>query len=259
MDKKKLEKKNLRCEKPFKIMVVIGESTVAGRRASEKRFQWPIVVANQISEFQEKAVRLYNKGIGSNVISPKSRGYNVSGKPSAIERVEEDVIQLDPDLVIIAYGLNDMRCNTPIEEFKMDYQKIISKIGKETNALIVLLNVYHMTKYCACEPFWNKGSIEKTQIFNFAIEKLAEKNGCIFADVYEAEGTADWLIDPDGIHANDLGHRLIGNRVFEAIANNCSCLSRKIERIIKERESSWDWEQYADWEILKETMKKDKL
>jgi lysophospholipase L1-like esterase len=259
MNIKKSEKKDLGYEKSFRVMVVIGESTVAGRKASEKRFQWPIVVANQISEFQEKAVKLYNKGIGSNVISPKSRGYDDSGKPSAIERVEEDVIKLNPDLVIIAYGLNDMRCNTPIEQFNNDYQKIISKIRKETNALIVILSVYHMTKYCACEPFWNKGSIEKTQIFNLAIKQLAEKNGCIFADIYDAEGGANWLIDPDGIHANDLGHRLIGNRVFEAIANNCRCLAQKIERITKERESSWDWEQYADWEILKERMKKDKL
>jgi lysophospholipase L1-like esterase len=259
MNNKKSEKNKSMYEEPFKVMVVIGESTVAGRKASEKQFQWPTVVANQISEFQEKDVKLYNKGIGSNVISPNSVGYDDSGKPSAIERVEKDVIQLDPNLVIIAYGLNDMRCNTPIEQFKMDYQKTISKIKKETNALIVLVSVYHMTKYQACGPFWDKGSIEKTKIFNLAIEQLAKKNRCIFTDVYEAEGAADWLIDPDGIHANDLGHRLIGNRVFEAIANHCSCLARKIERITKERKASWDWEQYADWEILKERMKRDTL
>lgn len=182
------------------------------------------MVADQISEFQEEPIKLYNKGIGANVISPRSPGYEHSGKPSALERVEEDVVKLNPDLVILAYGLNDMRCGTPIDQFKNDYQKIVSEIKEKTKAIIILVNVYHMTEYSSYAPHWNHGGVEQTQIYNLAIKQLAEKNGGIFADVYEAEGRADWLIHSDGVHANDLDHQLIGNRVFEVIANHCSRL-----------------------------------
>lgn len=241
-----MEKKDLR-NTPFCVMVVLGESTVAGRMASEELFQWPRVVADQISELQDEPVKLFNEGIGANVISTCSPGYDVSGKPSALERFEEDVIRLNPDLVILAYGLNDMRCATPIEQFRSDYQEIISKTKEKTKALIVLISVYHMTAYSEYGPHWNHGNVEQTQIYNLAIKQLAEKNECLYVDVYESEGAADWLIHPDGVHANDLGHRLIGNRVFESIAKNCSGLSQKTYRIIEERKHSWDWAQYPDY------------
>ncbi len=250
-----MEKRDLK-DTPFRTMVVLGESTVAGRKASEQRFQWPRVVADQINEFQDEPVKLFNKGIGANVISPRCPSYESSGKPSGLERFEEDVIKLNPDLAILAYGLNDMRGGTPIEQFKSDLQKIISEIKERTKALIVLVNVYHASDYTMGAPHWNHGGVEQTQIYNLAIKQLAEKNGCILANVYEAQGGADWLIHPDGVHANDLGHRLIGNRVFEAIANHCSGLARKTERVIREKADSWDWEQYADWEIFKNKMKK---
>jgi len=38
----------------------------------------------------------------------------------------------------------------------------------------------------------------------------------------------DWIIDQDHCHPNDLGHRLIANRVFEAIVRNCSFVARQM-------------------------------
>ena len=31
----------------------------------------------------------------------------------------------------------------------------------------------------------------------------------------------------DGVHQNDLGHRLVANRIFEVLAQSCSCLAKK--------------------------------
>ena len=239
--------------KPFRRMVVLGAAIEAGRMASAQNFQWPRVVADQINEFQDESVVLFNLGLGGNVLSPNSPSYEYSGKPSALERIE-DIVRLKPDLVILAYGQNDMRCGNPIEQFRKDYQKIISEISAKTKSLIVLVNICHMTGYAALGPHWNHGGVEQTQVYNLAIKQVAEKNGCILADIYNAQKKADWLVHPDGVHANDLGHRLIGNRVFEAIANHCNSLSQKTERVIKEKKDSWNWEQYADWDILKTKM-----
>jgi lysophospholipase L1-like esterase len=160
-----------------------------------------------------------NKGISANAISPRSPGYDASRKPSAIERYDKDVIQLKPDLFVLSYGLNDMRAGMPPEWFREDMQKIISDVKKACNPVIVLTTVYHMSAYDRYPPY-NIGSREATEIYNLIIRQLAEKNGCLLADIYDAEGCADWLIDPDTVHANDLGHRVIGNRVFETIVKN---------------------------------------
>jgi len=199
---------------PFEVMVALGESTVAGACASKPQFRWVNVVADLVSEFQGKSVTLYNKGIGANAISPRSPGYECSAKPSALERYKEDVIALKPDLFILAYGLNDMR-------------------ARICDPVTVLTTVYHMSAYDLYPPY-DRGSPEATKIYNEVIRQLAESNDCLLADVYAAEGRADWLIHPDTVHANDLGHRIIGHRVFEVIARNCSCVAARLTQELAE-------------------------
>jgi hypothetical protein len=60
---------------------------------------------------------------------------------------------------------------------------------------------------------------------NEVIRQLAEDNNCLLADVWEGEGLADWLIHPDGVHANVVGNIIIAHRVFEVLAQNCSGLT----------------------------------
>jgi len=218
--------------KPFERMVVLGESHVAGAGVKKESDRWVNIVAELISTFQGKPVKLFNKGIGANAISPRSPGYERSAKPSALERYREDVIALKPDLFILSYGLNDMRAGMHPEDFREDMQKIISDVKAACNPVIVLTTVYHMSAYDLYPPY-NVGSKEATEIYNTVIRQLAEKNNCLLADIYDAEGCADWVIHPDTVHANKLGHRLIANRVFEVIAKNCSGVAAKVIRDLK--------------------------
>lgn len=213
---------------PFKVMVTLGESTVAGACATETRFRWVNVVADLINEFQVEPVVLHNKGIGANAISKRSPGYESSAKPSALERYKEDVIALKPDLFILAYGLNDMRARMAPEDFREDMQTIITDVKESCDPVTVLTTVYHMSAYDLYPPF-DQGSPEATGVYNEVIRQLAKTNDCLLADIYAAEGHADWLIHPDTVHANDLGHRIIGYRVFQVIAQNCSCIAASVD------------------------------
>ena len=110
-------------------MLVMGESTVKGGPwldRTEDRFA--DVLATLIDACQAAPVAYHNKGIGANVISPRSPGYEQSAKPSALERYKTDVIDLNPDLFILCYGLNDMRAGMPVEDFAEDMQTIISDV-----------------------------------------------------------------------------------------------------------------------------------
>ncbi len=64
---------------------------------------------------------------------------------------------------------------------------------------------------------------------------MAAEEKCLFVDLLAAYGDADWLVHHDGVHANDLGHRVVANKIFEVLAANCSGLSlatRKLEEEI---------------------------
>src|SRR5690349_20873477 len=107
---------NLRPE-PFKRMVILGESMVSGgggRWLQREEQRYADIVARLINACQAKPVEYYNKGLGGNAISPRSPGYAQSSKPSALERYQKDVIDLKPDLFILAYGTNDMVAGMPI-------------------------------------------------------------------------------------------------------------------------------------------------
>ena len=214
-------------KEPFKKMVILGESTVEGGPWLQKKtYRYADVVARLIGECQGTKMKYVNKGIGANAISPRSPGYEKSRKPSAIERYKKDVIDEKPDLFILAYGLNDMRAGMPIADFREDMATILRDVKSAFNPTIVLTTVYYMTGWKSYPPY-DKGSPEITLQFNDCIRSLAAEYDCIVADPWAGEGAADWVIDPDGVHANRVGNLLIAHRIFEAIAQHASCLGNR--------------------------------
>lgn len=213
---------------PFKRMVILGESTVEGGPWLIKEDErYADIVARLIGEVQGEPIEYFNKGIGANAISPRSPGYPDSRKPSAMERYHAHVIELKPDLFILAYGLNDMRAGMPLPDFREDMATIIRDVRTACDPVIVLTTVYYMTGWKSWPPY-DKGSVELTLQYNDCIRGLAQEFDCILADIWEAEAGPDWFIHYDGVHANRIGNLIIGHKVFEAIARHCSGLTTKV-------------------------------
>jgi len=213
---------------PVKCVVALGESTTWGYSASLKEKCWVNQVVTMLEEFQGQKVQLINQGIGSNVLTPKCPQKGV-GRP-ALLRVDDDVIAHEPDLVLLSYGLNDSRAGTESEVFRAEYQKLIDRIRDKIDPVIVILNVYYMHEEMYKYPGWDKSDYKLTDTYNGIIEEMSKANNLILADVYAAEVGVDWAIDMDHCHPNDLGHRLIANRVFEAIARNCSFVAAQMPK-----------------------------
>ena len=221
----------------FRRMVILGESTVEGGGWIENQAErWGDILAGLINSCQAAPVEYINKGIGANSISPKSPGYEGSAKPSAIERYRADVIDNRPDLFILCYGLNDMRAGMDVDEFIGEMRTIVRDVKAACKPLIVLTTIYYMTGWRSWAPF-DKGSKALTHQYNAAIAKLAEEEGCLLSDVWDAEGGADWVINPDGVHATKVGNILIANRVFQTLATHASGLSKATN----ERDSHTKW------------------
>lgn len=215
-------------QKPFKRVVILGESTVEGGGwVAKKEHRYADVLVGLINQVQTEPVEYLNKGIGASVISPKSPGYAASRKPSAIERYKAEVIANKPDLFLLAYGLNDMRAGMDLKVFIQEMETIVRDVKTSCNCLVVLINVYHMPRYDWFAPF-DHGSVEATIRYNQAIFDLAQRTGCLYADVYSAQGRADWLVHQDSVHANRVGSLLIAHKIFQVLATHCSGLSKAV-------------------------------
>ncbi len=208
-------------------MVALGESTTAGGWSTSPDRCWAPSLARLINDFQATPMEFFNAGIGANVISTRSPSYEKSGKPAALERVDQHVIAQNPDLLIISYGLNDARGGTPIGLFTEELTHLVRRIREEIQPLIVLLGPYYMTAFDHHGPQWNQADLERFYRYNEGTARVAERENCLFVDLLAAYGEADWMIHYDGVHANDLGHRIVANRVFEVLAQNCSGLAKQ--------------------------------
>ncbi len=215
---------------PFRKLVTLGESTTAGGWSSVRERSWPHVLAALISDFQDEPVELVNTGIGANVISTRVPCYSYSGKPAANERVQKHVIDHDPDLLVISYGLNDARGGTPAELFRREMTSVIEQVRAGCDPLIVLLGPYYMTDFGLGEHF-QEGSHEVFEAYNLVTEQVARATNCLFSDVYNAYGGAPWMVHYDGVHANDLGHRLVAHTIFQTLAQNCTGLAIRTLRL----------------------------
>ena len=213
--------------------VALGESTTAGGWSTSPERCWVPRLKALIDDMQSRPVELFNAGIGANVISRESPCYPYSGKPAADERLDQHVIAEEPDLLVISYGLNDVRGGTSLDLFCRVMVSLVQRVREKLDPVIVLPGPYFMTDFTLGHPEWSRGDLELFDTFNQAIARVATEEQCLFVDLLEAYGGAGWMIHYDGVHANDLGHRIVANRIFEVLAKNCSGLARRTKEAEK--------------------------
>lgn len=220
-------------------MVVLGDSIAYGMCAYRSENEWVQVLAGLLLKFQDAELDVRNQGLPAGVISPRCPGYEEAAKPSLLERYERHCIELQPDLVIIAEGLNDMRSGMPVQDYAADLETIVTGIQAKTRALVALVGIYHQVHGCGVNdpvenPAWARWDSDIARIYNLAIRLVAEKHSALFVDALEVLGGADWVLNPDCCHLNDLGHVLVGNAVFQIIATHCPGVGDKVMRQINE-------------------------
>jgi lysophospholipase L1-like esterase len=242
-------------DQTFRVAVAFGASITAGGEATSPELDWVSLLTDLINEAQFKSVKMYNNGIGANVISPRSSHYSDSFKPSAMERYQDHVIAYHPDLVLMAgdFGTNDARGGTPLSQFLNDERQIVLNIKEQTGALVVVTNVSFFTAFERYAPF-NLADVSTLIGFNCSLKEMARECDALYADIFAAQDMAGWTVDSkDGVHLNNLGHRLAANRIFEVLAQNCSCLALKANAL---RKTMKEWRPTREIEIREEFLKK---
>jgi lysophospholipase L1-like esterase len=225
----------------FRCMITLGDSITAGGWSSCRERSWPSLLMLTINELQRVPVQLVNVGIGANVVSSRSAGYAYSAKPAIAERLDMHVLSntangnlIVPDLLVIACVLNDVRGGTPVDVYCNEMNDIVHRIREKHSPLIVLVGPYHITDFELGGPEWQHATPEILSSYNDAMRQLAETLDCLFVDLPSAYQNADWLVHSDGVHGNDLGHRVVANKIFEVLASNCSGLALETRALEKQ-------------------------
>lgn len=216
-------------DKPFRVLVTLGESITGGSSASSYDSAWPSVLAEAITAVQRRPIRLVNPSVGGNVISQKVAAYAASGRPATNEHVRE-VIDARPDLLVISAALNDARAGTPIALFRNELEVIITEIRSGCDPLIVLLGPYFILNFEIGGQLFGQATPMVLAEYARAVAAVSEDMKCLYCDIYQGYGRAPWTLHSDGLHANDLGHRVVANSIFQTIAQNCSGLSKGFPR-----------------------------
>lgn len=180
-------------------IVAIGDSLTQG---------W--MVRKGYIAFLEEMIREKYQGSKFQFINKGIPGDTADG---GLFRIREDVLDLDPDLVLIQFALNDAFIGVTPERFRNQMQAMISHVRSDTEAEIVLL-----TSVC----LGNTKENEMAQDYYRVIEELGGENSIPVARVHDywrrkiGEG-AEFrkLVQFDQVHPTLEGHLLMAEAVME--------------------------------------------
>jgi lysophospholipase L1-like esterase len=181
-------------------LLVLGDSVAVGLAAGRYYTCFAWLWANYLRQKYEAPVHLINE--------------STAGRTSAdgVRLAEFAAREYQPDLALIAFGLNDQRVRKPSltrpgtwqrapqippDRFRANIARIADHIRRRAGADIVLVTPCPLP------------GLEENETYRMTLVSMAERNGYALADVggaWPADGSE--LLAPDGLHPNDSGHRV---------------------------------------------------
>jgi len=154
---------------------------------------------------------------GKNYIN---RGIGGQTTPQMLLRFRQDVVDLNPEVVVILAGINDIAGNTGPSTIEMIEDNIISmaEIAKVNGIKVVLSSVLP-----ALDFPWNPGlePAEKVVKLNMLLKKYAKKNNIIYLDYFSAMANKinglKKELGYDGVHPNETGYKVMEPLLENAI------------------------------------------
>lgn len=150
-----------------------------------------------------------------------NRGISGQTTPQMLLRFRQDVVQLEPNVVVILAGTNDIAGNTGPSTLEMIQNNIASMCEiAESNGIDVLL--------CSVLPAydypWRPGlqPAEKIKKLNQWIKDYAALNEWVYIDYYSAmvdeKGGLPSKYSEDGVHPNRAGYAVMEGILKEALS-----------------------------------------
>jgi lysophospholipase L1-like esterase len=178
-------------------VVAFGDSITAGGEATQPGLiYWQRWVDGLKQKYPAAQITAINGATGGDTTA------------NGLARLEAKVLNQNPDLVLVAFGMNDHNIpgfGMPVENFAQNLGVIIDRIRNTTPAEIILVTAFPPN------PKWHFGS-HNMEAYALATERVAREKQCACADVYHnwvaltANKKPEDVLGNNINHPNDFGH-----------------------------------------------------
>jgi len=202
-----------------------------------------VAFGDSTTAFRDTVSEVYSQRLerklvhGNPALKIINSGVQKSDTNRAEKRFSEDVMNHNPDIIIIQFGINDSAIDVPegkssprvsLDRYTRNLEYFIKELEK-SNASIILMTPNPLrwtaeTKETYGYPPYDS---ESTRGFNILLDdyvgkvkKIANENNMTCIDInqaFEGKEPEDLLLD--GMHPNDRGHELISELLFPHIKN----------------------------------------
>jgi acyl-CoA hydrolase len=179
----------------YRKIVAFGDSIVEGYNQPEG---WPEMLARDLSA-RFGAIEVINAGVSGNTAA------------NGLARLQRDVLDRDPDLVLIAFGLNDMKNGESVPTFVSNLTAVVDGILIE-GVRPVLLTTTRLQKGASI-----LGRVNPVP-FNDAIKQIASDKAITLIDVndrFKGYNTPEYLMDV--AHPNAEGYRVLAEIIRKGL------------------------------------------
>jgi lysophospholipase L1-like esterase len=152
-----------------------------------------------------------------------NKGCNGNRAQELIRRWDRDCIRLDPDVVTILIGANEVWTGmdggekTSPEQFRENLEFLITETIEKTGARIILMEPF-VFPYPAERLLWRPQLDEEIQAVRYLARKY--KTGLVCLDGIFAKASIRYSFDeltPDGVHLTKLGHQILKDAWLEEL------------------------------------------
>lgn len=189
------------------VYVALGDSTGAGVGAREGGY----------------VARLF-KRIAERRSESKLSNLCVSGATTAdvLRGQLERAVALNPDLVTVGIGVNDIGHGLTLEQFSNNYEQILSTLKEKTHAQIVVTNLPDVSSAPRIPNALRSQYQRQIVQYSQRLEEIANRHGVTIFDIHTI--TKDELpshpeyFSGDGFHPSDDGYELWATEMWPTVA-----------------------------------------
>lgn len=198
-------------------IVLIGDSITFGDNASSYKNSWAGRLEDYLRQDFKGDFEVINNGVEGETAQ------------EGLDNIEDSVIKYTPDIVFIGYGTNDCtkemgKYINDIYNFESNVKDIAEIVREQTNAAIIFnLAPPVIEEMCSDDVVQIRN--KDIEAYNNVVKTLCGSMMMAYIDHYNIMKDKDLsvLIDVDGIHPTDEGHKVM----FESIIASTNHYFRK--------------------------------
>ena len=188
------------------IYVALGDSLSAGAGVSGSEQSLPYLLAQKMAG-KDKKIVLNN--------------YSVPGFKTGdlIDQLLAPAIAAKPNVVTLLIGVNDIHNQVSPDDFRKNYDEILSRLTKETAAQIYVVNIPFIGGSGMMLPPYQFYFDNKTREFNAVIKELTIKHSVRYIDLYTPTvalfKTAGDHYSADLFHPSAAGYKIWAEIIYD--------------------------------------------